>query len=311
MLIFIQSLRKENSSKIKETLETMKLLQDSYKCWKEKMKVMEKLTFLTLILSINKEDIQYMDFTPESEEDQITYKYNCPVCLRYFDKILAGKCCGNYLCHLCIDDFIKMADRNKHYKMKCPMCNHEELDLQDADPEDEVKRYGNTFINTNQLKETLKEVGDNEDKNFLNKVDQFLEKIQLKQASSANNFHPNKLEARADSRENSEHLDHSPENKSKTLIVQDKENVDRLGVNMLTSQNKIEPSNDSLNYRDDIEEQKGSDKMSPQEELHSANDDNSINSRDLISEQQKKRMEKFHDQNQEDDRAYINMSENA
>ena len=63
-------------------------------------------------------EVKHIDNYPEEEVDQITYKFNCPVCLRYFDKILAGKCCGNYLCHLCTDDFIKMGEKNKHFKMR-------------------------------------------------------------------------------------------------------------------------------------------------------------------------------------------------
>ena len=74
------------------------------------------------------------------------------------------------------------------------MCNFEELNLKDVDEEDEIKRYGNTFVNTKKLKETLEELGGKkQNKSFLSQVNLFMEKIELRQATSANNFHPKGL----------------------------------------------------------------------------------------------------------------------
>ena len=73
------------------------------------------------------------------------------------------------------------------------MCNHEELNLEDVDEDLEVRRYGNTFINSKHLKETLREAGDDGDKDYLLRVDKFVETLQQRQAASASNFHPAKL----------------------------------------------------------------------------------------------------------------------
>ncbi|CAI2374705.1 unnamed protein product [Moneuplotes crassus] len=312
MLRCIQRQKKDIWEKMQEILEGMKPLPGKSRCSINRSKrVRQKLIFLILTLSTSKEDVQHMDFAPESEEDQLTYKYNCPVCLRYFDKILAGKCCGNYLCHLCIGDFIQMADRNKHYKMRCPMCNHEELNLQDVNPDEEVKKYGNTFISAKNLKETLKGICDNDDKIIFMKMSKFLEQIQLRQASSANNFYPSKLDTEFDSKDNIANLQHSLEQKNKTLQDFDKIDVEGLGINIITSHERPGASNDSINYRDDLEEQKDMIKMSPHKSIFSLKGNESGNLREILSDHQETKMKDFNDQNQEDNRAYIDMSNNT
>jgi hypothetical protein len=54
-----------------------------------------------------KNDVQAIDQypfddTPEAEELRKTYKFYCPICLRYFNHILVSDCCRNYICRLCI-----------------------------------------------------------------------------------------------------------------------------------------------------------------------------------------------------------------
>ncbi|CAI2380733.1 unnamed protein product [Moneuplotes crassus] len=38
-------------------------------------------------------DVKVMDDTPQTYVDQKVFKYECPICMRYFDKILEGVCC--------------------------------------------------------------------------------------------------------------------------------------------------------------------------------------------------------------------------
>ena len=35
-------------------------------------------------------------------QDRKVFKYNCPICLRYFNHILVSNCCNNYICRHCI-----------------------------------------------------------------------------------------------------------------------------------------------------------------------------------------------------------------
>jgi hypothetical protein len=68
-------------------------------------------------------------------------RYNCPICLKFFNHILVLSCCKNYLCLLCVNYYV---DTNKKYssKMKCPICNFsDKLVLEDVDPSQQVKQF--------------------------------------------------------------------------------------------------------------------------------------------------------------------------
>ena len=51
---------------------------------------------------VSKKEIQFKDDFPEKESERHVYKYCCPICLRYFNKMLVSNCCNNYICRLCI-----------------------------------------------------------------------------------------------------------------------------------------------------------------------------------------------------------------
>ena len=58
--------------------------------------------------------------------------------------ILVFECCGNYLCHLCTEDFIEMEKAHPEFGVKCPLCQTDKLVLNDVNPEQEVRRYADS-----------------------------------------------------------------------------------------------------------------------------------------------------------------------
>ena len=48
--------------------------------------------------------------------------------------------------HFWANDINNMAKKLKLKSLKCPMCNHEGLSLDDVNLESEIKIYGNTFL---------------------------------------------------------------------------------------------------------------------------------------------------------------------
>ena len=143
----------------------------------------EPVHIITIDTNVADGDIKVMDFTPETDEEWDTYKYNCPVWLRYFNYILKGEWCENYLWHFWANDFIQMGKKNRGFTMRWPMCNQEDFKLQDVDLDDEVRLYGNTFMKTKQLyRESLQEVAKScNNEKFLHQIDTFLDEIEAAQ----------------------------------------------------------------------------------------------------------------------------------
>ena len=90
------------------------------------------------------EDIQSADFTPHNTNRQ-TFKYSCPICFRYLSAMLITSCCRNYICHFCTEDF---KAKEQTGPVCCPLCNSEQLELEDVDPQAEVKRYSDSPFST-------------------------------------------------------------------------------------------------------------------------------------------------------------------
>lgn len=66
--------------------------------------------------------------------------YNCPICFKFYNHILVTKCCRNYICLRCINDYI---ETSKKYSstLKCPLCNYSgKLRLDDVDPSLKVNK---------------------------------------------------------------------------------------------------------------------------------------------------------------------------
>eukprot|EP00744_Colponema_vietnamica_P001538 GILI01002536.1.p1 GENE.GILI01002536.1~~GILI01002536.1.p1 ORF type:complete len:279 (+),score=23.59 GILI01002536.1:92-928(+) len=55
-------------------------------------------------------EIRHTEMTPVGDLAD-TYKYNCPLCMRFFSHMLHTACCKRYVCHLCADDM-----RSSHSK---------------------------------------------------------------------------------------------------------------------------------------------------------------------------------------------------
>ena len=54
--------------------------------------------------SVPSSQIEISETTPRDRATQIKYCYYCPICLRYFTRILVSDCCKNYLCLFCARD---------------------------------------------------------------------------------------------------------------------------------------------------------------------------------------------------------------
>ena len=68
-------------------------------------------------------------------------KYNCPICLKFFNHILVLTCCKNYLCLFCLNNYIETSQKYMS-KLKCLICNFsEQLCLEDVDPKSQVSRF--------------------------------------------------------------------------------------------------------------------------------------------------------------------------
>ena len=91
---------------------------------------------------ISKDQLKYVDNFDEQNYD--TYKYCCPVCLRYFNHILVSSCCGNYICRLCIGEMAKKAKNTPAYVIRCTHCMVDEFKLTDVQLEQTPKDYTDT-----------------------------------------------------------------------------------------------------------------------------------------------------------------------
>ncbi|KAL4512387.1 hypothetical protein ABPG72_005389 [Tetrahymena utriculariae] len=74
------------------------------------------------------------------EEDVLKYKYCCPICLIYFNKILKTKCCNNYVCVECEYD-IHQQMLNKKIEAKCWWCKSEKCEIVEVQNGEIIKNY--------------------------------------------------------------------------------------------------------------------------------------------------------------------------
>lgn len=93
-----------------------------------------------------KSEIKVSDFTPMGTEKNFM-RYNCPICLRYFERILVTKCCKQYICHSCA---LELKDKDVNFIVTCPHCKSEELHLADVDPKETVRKYSDSPVGTHE-----------------------------------------------------------------------------------------------------------------------------------------------------------------
>ena len=55
-------------------------------------------------------------------DPKVDIKYNCPICLRYFNHILQTSCCQNYICKFCAEDYLSTIIKYQKI-IKCPICS--------------------------------------------------------------------------------------------------------------------------------------------------------------------------------------------
>ena len=91
---------------------------------------------------IPKESVKYKPTIPEVEERGL-YKYECPLCFRYFANMLQCSKCLNYTCRLCGDD-IGVRSQEVLSIARCPFCDISPFVLEDVDENKPVKKYTDT-----------------------------------------------------------------------------------------------------------------------------------------------------------------------
>jgi hypothetical protein len=100
---------------------------------------------------VSKKDVLTKDDYPTDLREREIFKYCCPICLRYFNKILISSCCKNYICRFCIGDMAKKSKKDKNFTIKCSHCLKEDFKLIDVKDCDKLKYYTDTpFKNQKQ-----------------------------------------------------------------------------------------------------------------------------------------------------------------
>ena len=85
------------------------------------------------------------DVYPQDDPvERKTFKYYCPICLRYFNTILVSSCCDNYICRFCIGDMAKKAKSDQNFCITCSHCTANEYKLTDVDPHAPLRVYTDT-----------------------------------------------------------------------------------------------------------------------------------------------------------------------
>eukprot|EP00742_Colponemidia_sp_Colp-10_P002571 GILJ01002747.1.p1 GENE.GILJ01002747.1~~GILJ01002747.1.p1 ORF type:complete len:339 (-),score=41.69 GILJ01002747.1:248-1264(-) len=114
---------------------------------------------------VHVEEIRGMDMTPVGDLAK-TFRYNCPLCMRFFNYMLQGSCCKQYICHGCAEALRDENARLPESRIRCPHCNSEPLKLKDVDPFEAPIHYSDSpmvgrskSLNINYIPSPLK-VGD-------------------------------------------------------------------------------------------------------------------------------------------------------
>jgi hypothetical protein len=90
-------------------------------------------------------NVQYLVDYPAELEDQSTYRYCCPICLKYFNHVLISDCCANYICRHCTELMLRKAIKDyESYTLRCAHCLNERFALRDVKLLDKIKYYTDT-----------------------------------------------------------------------------------------------------------------------------------------------------------------------
>ena len=69
----------------------------------------------------------------DSAKNMKELKYNCPICLNFFNFVLVTSCCDNYICRDCADSYLATTIKYMT-NIKCPLCSAEKnIILKDVD----------------------------------------------------------------------------------------------------------------------------------------------------------------------------------
>ena len=95
----------------------------------EDFKILSNIPISSLIHSSN------------SCKENLELKYNCPICLDFFNNILVTSCCNNYICRLCAEKYLSTMIKYM-INVKCVLCTTKKnIILSDVDPEKPVYHY--------------------------------------------------------------------------------------------------------------------------------------------------------------------------
>ena len=93
-------------------------------------------------------NIIHVNEYPSFLDEQLTYRFCCPICLRYMNHVLISDCCANYLCRDCTENFLKRAikefDQDSKHETRCPHCFETAFVLRDVLSTDKIKYYTDT-----------------------------------------------------------------------------------------------------------------------------------------------------------------------
>jgi DNA-directed RNA polymerase subunit RPC12/RpoP len=79
-------------------------------------------------------------------------RFNCPICLKYYNHILKLQCCENFICINCAEDY-KTTQIKYEFNIKCPLCSFDKvIKLMDANDNEPNKMYSDSPI----IKKTVK-----------------------------------------------------------------------------------------------------------------------------------------------------------
>jgi hypothetical protein len=106
-------------------------------------------------------------------------KYNCPICLKYYNHILKLSCCQNYICQFCSEDYIT-TNIKYNFVLNCPFCGviDKTIILNDAKLDDSIKNYSNSPIKKMKSDKNIAQIIDmNEDSHVEDNTYKNTEKI--------------------------------------------------------------------------------------------------------------------------------------